>query len=156
METAAKQLQVVKDMLPTAVQIAARSLQLTVQVLRASTERDIDAATLAQEPFDALHVTSDQSFFGRRAQLAALAKRQALPAVYALRQYVEAGGLISYGPDLADNYRYAGIYTGRILKGEKPADLPVVQPTKIELVINLTTAPQSRRDTLRLVVLKLR
>jgi len=141
-ETAAKQLQVVKDMLPTAVQIAARSLQLTVQVLRASTERDIDAvfATLAQEPFDALHVMSDQSFFGRRAQLAALAKRQALPAVYALRQYVEAGGLISYGPDLADNCRYAGIYTGRILKGEKPADLPVVQPTKIELVINLTTA----------------
>jgi len=79
-ETAAKQLQVVKDMLPTAVQIAARSLQLTVQVLRASTERDIDAvfATLAQEPFDALHVMSDQSFFGRRAQLAAPAKRQAL------------------------------------------------------------------------------
>jgi putative tryptophan/tyrosine transport system substrate-binding protein len=158
-----KRLQVLKDLLPNAksiallvnptnpltsdstindVQVAAHSLRLTVQLLKASTESDIDAvfATLAQQPPDALYADGDQFFFSRRVQLAALAKRHAVPAIYGLREYAEAGGLMSYGPPLAENFRYAGIYTGRILKGEKPADLPVVRPTKIELVINLKTA----------------
>jgi putative ABC transport system substrate-binding protein len=161
-EGAAKRLQMLRDLLPTAksiallvnqtnpvsdsaindVQVAAHSLRLTVQLLKASTESDIDAvfATLASQPADALYVDGDQFFFSRRVQLAALAKRHAVPAIYGLRDYAEAGGLMSYGPPLADNFRYAGIYTGRILKGEKPADLPVVRPTRIELVINLKTA----------------
>src|SRR5713226_2366961 len=124
------------------VQPAARALGLQVKVLTAETNRQIDAAyaTFQRERPDALLVGADPFFVNRRLQLAHLATRLALPAVYAGRDYAEAGGLISYGANLADAYRQVGVYTGRILKGEKPADLPVLQPTKFEFVINLQTA----------------
>ncbi len=124
------------------VQPAARALGLQVKVLTAETNRQIDAAyaTFQRERPDALLVGADPFFVNRRLQLAHLAMRLALPAVYAGRDYAEAGGLISYGANLADAYRQVGVYTGRILKGEKPADLPVLQPTKFEFVINLQTA----------------
>jgi putative ABC transport system substrate-binding protein len=124
------------------VQEAARTNALQIQVLNASTSRDIDAAfdALARERPDALFVASDAFFAGRRTQLATLAARDRIPATYPMREFVAAGGLMSYGTDMADGWRQVGAYTGRILKGTKPADLPVVQPTKFELVINLTTA----------------
>jgi len=121
---------------------AARTLGLQVRVLNASTSREIDAAfaTFAQERPDVLFIGGDTLFNSRRVQLAHLATRHAVPAIYAQREYVEAGGLISYGTNLADAFRQVGVYAGIILKGAKPADLPVVQSSKFELVINAQTA----------------
>jgi putative ABC transport system substrate-binding protein len=121
---------------------AARALGLQIQVFNASGNREIDAAyaTLVRERPDALFVAPDAPFVIRRVQLISLAARHVLPASYAAREYVEAGGLMSYGTSIGDMYRQIGVYAGRILKGTKPADLPVVQATKFELVINLQTA----------------
>jgi len=124
------------------VQSAARALGLQIQVLNASSSREINAAfaTFVRERPDTLFVGPDIFFVSRRVQLALLAARHAVPATYSSRDYVETGGLMSYGASLADAYRQVGIYTGRILKGAKPADLPVVQASKFELVINAETA----------------
>jgi len=124
------------------VPAAARALGLQVIVLRASDESTIDAAftTIAEQGIEALLVASDTFFFSRRNQIVALAARDAVPAMYQLREYVEAGGLMSYGTSLADAYRQLGMYTCKILNGAKASDLPVQQSTKVELVINLKTA----------------
>jgi putative ABC transport system substrate-binding protein len=124
------------------IEAAAHALGLQIHVLNASTIGDIDAAfaILVRERMDALFVVPDSFFGNRRVQLATLAARHAIPAAYAQRDYVEVGGLMSYGTNLADARRQVGIYTGRVLKGEKPAELPVMQPTRFELGINLTTA----------------
>ena len=124
------------------VQAAARSLGQQILVLNADSDREIDTAfaTVAQQRVAALLVASDPLFFDRRDQLIALAARQAVPAIYYLRAFSQAGGLLSYGNNLADMYRQVGTYTGRVLNGERPADLPVMQSTKFELVINLKTA----------------
>jgi putative tryptophan/tyrosine transport system substrate-binding protein len=124
------------------VEAAARAMALQIQVLNASTSREIDAAftTFVRERPDALFVGPDPFFEKQRVQLANLAARHATPATFVGRQYAEAGGLISYGSNQADAWRQVGVYTGRILKGTKPADLPVVQAIKFELVINLQTA----------------
>ena len=124
------------------VRAAARAVGLQMQIIRASTGREIDAAfaTMARERPDALLVGGDPFFNSRRVQLALLAARHAISAAYASREYVEAGGLMSYGPNFLDVYRQVGVYVGRILKGAKPADLPVVQSSKFELVINAQTA----------------
>lgn len=121
---------------------AARKLGLQLHILRPTNQRDIDAvfARLANLRVGALVVAADPFFFSRRQQLIALAAHHAVPAVYEWREFAEAGGLASYGTNLTDAYHQAGVYTGRILKGEKPGDLPVVQPTKFEFVINLNTA----------------
>jgi putative tryptophan/tyrosine transport system substrate-binding protein len=121
---------------------AARSLGLQLNILNASTEREIDAAftTLVQGRAGALLVGIETLFFSRREQLFALAASHAVPTIYDEREYVAAGGLLSYGTSIADGYRLAGVYTGRILKGAKPAELPVQQLMKVELVINLKTA----------------
>ena len=126
----------------TGVPEAAHVLGLQTKILNASTERDLDAAfaSFAQMRADALLVTSDPFFFSRADQIIALAARHALPGLYVRREFANAGGLMSYGSKADDNYRVLGEYAGRILKGEKPADLPVMQPTRFELVINLTTA----------------
>ncbi len=124
------------------LQGGARSLGLQAEVLYAGTDREIDAAfaTLVQKRADALLIAPDALFTSRRAELAALSLRHAVPATHVIREFAEAGGLMSYGPNLANAYQQTGIYTGRVLKGEKPADLPVQQPIKFELVINLKTA----------------
>jgi ABC-type uncharacterized transport system substrate-binding protein len=162
-ELAAKRLELLRELLPAAtrvavlvnpaeatltvstlkdVEAAARVIGLQMQVLNASTIREIDTAfaTVGRERPDALFVGTDPFFVSRRVQLAQLTMLHKVPAIYALRQYVEAGGLMSYGASLTDTYRQMGAYAGRLLKGAKPADLPVVQSTKFELVINHQTA----------------
>src|SRR6202171_1952502 len=163
-ELGAKRLELVRELLPAAERFvllvnpnvnlavnesgisdlrgAASALGGQVEVLSAGTPSEIDTAfaTLAQKRPDALLVNPDALFLNRRAQLAALAALYAIPASYPFREDVEAGGLMSYGPSITDNVRLVGVVTGRILKGEKPEDLPVMQPTNFELVINLKTA----------------
>ena len=123
-------------------QEAASAKGLQLNIVRARTEGEIDAAFLtpAQPHCDALVIGNDTFFDTRREQLVALASRHAIPAIYAWRQFALAGGLASYGPNLASAYRQAGSYIGRILAGAKPADLPLVQSTKFELLINLRAA----------------
>jgi putative ABC transport system substrate-binding protein len=161
-ELTAKRLEIVRQLLPKTgkvavlinpnspeiarqladVQSASDSMAQPILILNAANEGDFDLsfASLAQHRAGALLVTNDAFFFSRRDQIVAMAVRSAVPTIYDRREYADAGGLISYGPNYIDAYRQAGVYAGRILKGEKPADLPVVQPTKFELVINLKTA----------------
>jgi putative ABC transport system substrate-binding protein len=115
---------------------------LEIQMLRVSTSREIDMAfaTFAREPPDALFIGADGFLNSRHVQFVQQAAHHRLPAIYTGREFSEIGGLMSYGTNIADAYRQAGVYAGRILKGAKPADLPVVQSTKFELVINLQTA----------------
>jgi putative tryptophan/tyrosine transport system substrate-binding protein len=124
------------------LQEAAGAIKLTIHGVSASTERDIDSAfaSLIQQKIGALFVANDPFLTDRRHQIIALAAHDAMPVIYNNRVFVEAGGLISYGANFSDGYRQVGNYVGRILKGESPADLPVLQPTKFELVINLKTA----------------
>jgi putative tryptophan/tyrosine transport system substrate-binding protein len=121
---------------------AGSAIRAQIQVVHASDSREIEAAfaTFVGNRTDALLVGTDPFFYSRRLQLATLATRHAIPAVYTLREYPEAGGLMSYGTSVKEVYQQIGSYAGRILKGEKPADLPVVQMNKFELVINLPTA----------------
>ena len=162
-EVAAKRLELLRELVPGAARVAvlvdpanaastestlrhlepaAHAMGLQIQVLNASTSWEIDAAfaTIVRERLDALFVSPNPFFSSRRMQLTHLASRHAVPATYALRGYAEAGGLMSYGTSLRDAYRQIGVYAGRILKGAKPADLPVVQASKFELVINAQTA----------------
>jgi putative tryptophan/tyrosine transport system substrate-binding protein len=124
------------------VQEAAPTIGLQIQILNATTVDEIDVAfaILARERPDALFVAGDAFFTSRRGQFATLTARDRIPAAFAVRELVEAGGLMSYGTGLADMFHQVGVYTGRILKGARPADLPVVQSTKFELVLNLQTA----------------
>jgi putative ABC transport system substrate-binding protein len=128
------------------VQEAARALGLQLHVVNASSEPDIDTAfaSFVQHRVNAVLVTADAFFTSRRDQLIALAQRHALPTIYQRRDFATAGGLISYGTSISDAHRQAGIYTGMILKGEKPGDLPIMQSTRFELVINLKTAKSLR------------
>jgi putative ABC transport system substrate-binding protein len=125
-----------------AIEPAARAIGLQIQVLNASTSREIDAtfAIIERDRPDAIFVGQTAFLNSRRVQLAQLAARHMVPASYSGREFPEVGGLMSYGSDIADAYRQVGIYTGRILKGAKPADLPVIQANKFELVINAQTA----------------
>ena len=160
MELVAKRMQLLRELVPTAKRIAVlvnptdpEGFQIPldieaaaggqrVLVLEAATGRDIDTAfaSMSREKPDALFVSPGTFFNTRRVQLAVLAARHALPAIYSVRAYPEVGGLISYGTDVLDAFRQVGTYAARILNGAKPADLPVVQSTKFELVINLKTA----------------
>jgi ABC-type uncharacterized transport system substrate-binding protein len=161
-ELGGKALGLLRELLPTAARIgllvnpsnpniqgvmndvtaAAAVLGVQIDVVQARDSREIEAsfATLVRNRVDALLVGADSLFFHRRLQLATLATRHAIAAVYTAREFAEAGGLMSYGTNLTEMYRQIGHYTGRILKGAKPADLPVVQSTKFEFVINLPTA----------------
>jgi ABC-type uncharacterized transport system substrate-binding protein len=163
LEVGTKWLQLLHEMVPTAttfallinptspalaeiqsrdLQTAARTLGLQIHLLHAATDRDLDAvfASLAQLRAGGLVISSDSFFFTRSEQLAAMAVRHAVPAIFGFREFAAAGGLVSYGGSIADAHRWLGVYTGRILRGEKPADLPVQQAVKVELVINLKTA----------------
>jgi len=124
------------------VALAAPPMGLQIRVLQSSTRREIDAAfdTFARERPDVLFVNPDPLFLSRRVQLVHLASRHVVPASYGSREYADIGGLMSYGPSLFDGYRQTGVYAGRVLKGTKPADLPVIQSSKFELVINAQTA----------------
>jgi putative tryptophan/tyrosine transport system substrate-binding protein len=128
---------VVKDL-----QASASAVGLPIEILRAGTAREIDAAfaNLVQKPGGALLVAPDIFFIGRRAQIIILAARYALPTIYPVREFAEIGGLMSYASNIVNMFQQTGIYVGRVLKGEKPAELPVLQPTKFELVVNLNTA----------------
>jgi putative tryptophan/tyrosine transport system substrate-binding protein len=162
-EAAAKRMQLLRELVPGAahvavlvnpanpsnaetqsrdLEVAARTIGLQIRVLNASTNREINAAfaTLVRERPDALFVTGDALFTSRRVQLALLAAHHSIPAIYSSREIPEVGGLMSYGTNIADAWRQVGVYTGRILKGEKPVDLPVIQAIKFELVINAETA----------------
>jgi ABC-type uncharacterized transport system substrate-binding protein len=162
-ELVAKRLELLRELVPGAMRVAllvnpanatvtestlrdaeaaARTVGLQAQVVNASTSGEINAAfaTLVRERCDALFVGPDAFFNSRRVHIATLAARHVVPATYAQREYVEAGGLMSYGTNLTDTFRQVGVYTGRILKGAKPAELPVVQASKFELVINVETA----------------
>jgi putative ABC transport system substrate-binding protein len=162
-ELVAKRLRLLHDLVPKAVRVAvlvnpanvvltgptlrevqeaAPTIGLQIQILNASTIGEIDAAfaTLAHDRPDALFVTADSFFTSRRGQFATLAARDKIPATYSQRDFVAAGGLMSHGTDLADSFHQVGVYTGSILKGAKPADLPVLQSIKFEFVINLQTA----------------
>jgi ABC-type uncharacterized transport system substrate-binding protein len=162
-EVTAKRLDLLRELMPSATRVgvlvnpvnatntettlremaaAARTTGLQVKVLNASTSREIDAAfaSLLHERPDALFVGAEPYFYSRRVQLAVLAASHRLPAIYSQRDFVVAGGLMSYGTNIVDAFRQIGVYAGRILKGTKPADLPVVQASKFELVINLPTA----------------
>jgi putative tryptophan/tyrosine transport system substrate-binding protein len=132
----------VSELIERDVQAAAPTVGLQVQILKASTDREIDAAfvSLVQARTGALLIGNDPFFNSRIEQLVALAARHAIPTMYSWREFVVAGGLISYGSSLIETYRPIGLYAGRILKGERPADLPVMQATKLELIINLKTA----------------
>ena len=123
-------------------EITARAKELKIQVVHASTGREIDAAfdAFKRDRPDALFVAADPFFNSRRLQLSLLAMRHAIPAIYSGREYAEVGGLITYGSDITDTYRQAGIYVGRILKGAKPEDMPVIQADKLELIINSQSA----------------
>jgi putative tryptophan/tyrosine transport system substrate-binding protein len=124
------------------VQTGAGAIGWELQILRVGSEAEFDSAfaTLAQSAVQALLVAADPFFNSHRERIVSLAARHKVPAIYEARGYPVAGGLMSYGPNIADMYRQAGLYTGQILKGAKPADLPVIQPTALELVINLKTA----------------
>ena len=161
-ELSAKRLELLRELVPIAVRVAvlvnptnptakstskdveaaAQSLGLQIQVLNAGTSREIDAvfAPFARERPDALFVGGDPFYLARRVQLANLAVRYVIPATFVNRDYAEAGGLMSYGANVTDAFRQLGVYTGRILKGAKPMDLPVARATKFELVINAQTA----------------
>jgi putative ABC transport system substrate-binding protein len=132
----------IAETLSTDLRNAAGALGLQLHVLHASSERDFDTifATAAQLRAGALLIVTDPLFINRSEQLAALALRHAVPTIYFTREFAAAGGLMSYGGSLTDAYRLGGVYAGRILKGEKPADLPVEQSTKVELILNLKTA----------------
>jgi len=124
------------------VQEAARSIGQPIRILKAVNDEEIDLAfaTFAEAKTRAVLVVTEPFFNSRRGKIVTLAARHAIPAMYGLREYAVAGGLISYGTSITEAYSQVGVYTGRILKGEKPGDLPVVQSTKFELVINLKTA----------------
>jgi putative ABC transport system substrate-binding protein len=162
-ELVAKRMEVLRELIPAATrfgvlvnpgdprraeavardaQVAARSMERQVHVLKASTSGEIDEAfaTFARERTDALFVAPDTFFTSRRVQFAIMAARHAIPASYAVREFAEVGGLMTYGTRLEDMYSQVGTYTGRILRGAKPADLPVVQSSKFELVINRQAA----------------
>ena len=161
-ELAAKRMELLREMVPTAARVAvlgdptftltesqvrdaetaARAMGLQIQILNASNSREINAAfaNFVRERPDALYVGTGPFFASRRVQLALLAGHYGVPAIYGVRLFTEAGGLMSYGTSLTDAYRQMGVYTGHILKGAKPADLPVIQSTKFELIINAETA----------------